>query len=391
VGVTDVKVLQVHTRYREAGGEDAVVRAEGELLAAAGHDVVPYIVRNPPGAVSATAILAMSPWNPMAARELSNLVERVRPDVAHVHNTWFALSPAAVAALDGAGVPVVVTLHNYRLLCANGQLFRDGHPCQDCVGSHPWHGVQHRCYRGSALLSAPASATIALNRKHRTWERHVAVFLATTEFAKERFVVGGLPAERIWVKPHFVADPGPPTATPSRSRTVLYVGRLSKEKGPDVLIEAIGMLQDCNLEWVFVGTGPEEETLRRRAGPRVRFAGLLTPEQVRDQMRRARALVFPSVCYETFGMSVVEAMATGLPIVASDLGGTPEIVGDRAGRLVPPGDVATWTEALRSLADDQFVDRAGAAARQRWQRRFSPSAALPQLEQAYRRGGAPSG
>jgi glycosyltransferase involved in cell wall biosynthesis len=327
----------------------------------------------------------------LVVNELSSLVKRVRPDVAHVHNTWFALSPAAVAALDRAGVPVVVTLHNYRLLCANGQLFRDGRPCQDCVGSHPWHGVRHRCYRDSALMSVPAGATIALNRRHRTWERHVAVFLATTEFAKQRFIAGGLPGERIWVKPHFVADPGPPTVPPSRSKTVLYVGRLSKEKGPDVLVKAVAELQDCDLEWVIVGSGPEQESLQRRAGPRVRFAGLLTPEQVRDKMRRARALVFPSVCYETFGMSMVEAMAMGLPIIASDLGGAPEIVGDQAGRLVPPGDVGAWAKALRRLTEDQFVDRAGAAARQRWQQRFSPSVALPRLEQAYRRGLASSG
>jgi len=386
-----VKVLQVHTRYREEGGEDAVVRAEGELLAGAGHDVVSYTARNPSGPVPSAVGLAMSPWNPLAARELSQLAERIRPDVAHVHNTWFALSPAAVAALDRAGVPVIVTLHNYRLLCANGQLFRDGRPCQDCVGSHPWHGVRHRCYRGSALVSTPAGATIALNRRRQTWDRHVAVFLATTEFARQRFIAGGLPGERIWVKPHFVDDPGPRARPPSRSRTVLFVGRLSREKGVDVLLEAIARLEEHDLDWVIVGTGPELDSLRRRAGPRVRFAGLLERERVRDELRRARALVFPSVCYETFGMSMVEAMASGLPIIASDLGGTPEIVGEQAGRVVPPGDVAAWTEALRSLADDKFVDRAGAAGRQRWERRFSPSAALPQLERAYRRGRAASG
>jgi hypothetical protein len=163
-----LRVLQVHTHYREEGGEDSVVRAEAELLRSAGHDVVVHQARNPSGALATGASLAMSPWNPLAAREVRRLAERVRPDVAHVHNTWYALSPSVLAALSAAAVPVVMTLHNYRLLCANAQLFRDGRPCEDCVGSHPWHGVRHRCYRGSALASAPAAATIAFNGRRQT-------------------------------------------------------------------------------------------------------------------------------------------------------------------------------------------------------------------------------
>jgi glycosyltransferase involved in cell wall biosynthesis len=378
-----LKVLQVHTRYREEGGEDSAVRAEATLLRGAGHDVVTHLAHNPSGALATGASLAVSPWNPLAAVELRRVAEQERPDVAHVHNTWYALSPSVLAALAGAAVPVVVTLHNYRLVCANAQLFRDGHPCEDCVGSHPWHGVWHRCYRGSALASAPAAATIALNSRRRTWERHAALFLAMTEFAKSRFVAAGLPSERIVVKPNPVGDPGPRLAPPASSRTVLFVGRLSREKGADLLVDAMTGLEDLDLELLVIGSGPERDELRRRAGPRVRFAGRLSPEQVAFELRRARALAFPSRCYETFGMSVVEAMAAGLPVLASNLGGTPAIVGDRGGRLVPAGHLAAWREALRDLTDDAFVDRAGAAARQRWERRFSPSAVLPQLERVY--------
>jgi glycosyltransferase involved in cell wall biosynthesis len=379
-----VRVLQVHTRYREEGGEDAVVRAEADLLAQAGHDVVLHLARNPSSPVASTGLLAMSSWNPLAAGELRAVAERVRPDVAHVHNTWYALSPSVLAALADAGVPVVMTLHNYRLLCANAQLFRNGGPCQDCVGSHPWHGVRHRCYRGSVLASTAASAMIALNRRRATWERHVALFLTMTEFSKERFVAAGLPEERIRVKPHSVADPGPRPAPPSASREILYVGRLSKEKGLSVLLDAMTAAQEAGLKLLVIGDGPERAALERRAGSGVRFAGRLEPAQVRDRMRRARALAFPSLWYETFGMSVVEAMAAGLPVIASDLGGTREIVGDRTGRLPPPGDVAAWRTALLGLADAAFVDQAGSAGRQRWARQFSPSAVLPALEGAYR-------
>jgi len=380
----DLKILQLHASYREEGGEDAVVRAEAELLASAGHQVVRHLVRNPSGLVATGTSLALSPWNPVAARTLRAIIEQQRPDIAHVHNTWYALSPSVLATLASAGVPVVATLHNYRLLCVNAQLFRDGGPCEDCVGSHPWHGVQHRCYRGSSLASTAAAATITLNRRRGTWDRSVAVYLTMTQFSKRRFVVGGLPEDRIQVKPHAVADPGRRTGPPSASRTILYVGRLSREKGVAVLFDALAGVE-WDLDLLVIGDGPERTALERRAGPRVRFAGRLEPHEVRHEMAKARALAFPSLCYETFGMTMVEAMAAGLPVVASDLGGTPEILGDRTGRLVAPGDVAGWTEALRQLADPAFVDAAGVAGRRRWSERFSPAAVLPVLEDAYHR------
>ncbi|HKQ01822.1 MAG TPA: glycosyltransferase, partial [Actinomycetes bacterium] len=233
-----MRILQVHTRYRYEGGEDAVARAEAALLTQAGHEVVPYVAENPQGPGPTAAAMLASPWNPAAARKLRSAARRARPDVAHVHNTWFALTPSVVAALDGIGVPVVVTLHNYRLLCANASLFRDGRPCEDCVGTHPWHGVQHRCYRGSAVSSTAVAATISLNRALGTWDRHVRLFLALNDFARDRFVTGGLPPDRVWVKPNSVGDPGRRAGPPSASRTVLFAGRLVPEKGVGVLLDA---------------------------------------------------------------------------------------------------------------------------------------------------------
>jgi glycosyltransferase involved in cell wall biosynthesis len=380
-----LKILQLHTGYREEGGEDAVVRAEAALLVSAGHEVVSHVGQNPSGLVATAASLALSPWNPLTARDVRAVAEHERPDIAHVHNTWYALSPSVLAALASAGIPVVMTLHNYRLLCVNSLLFRDGGPCEDCVGSHPWHGVWHRCYRGSALASSASAATIALNRRRGTWERFVTLYLALTGFSRDRFVAGGLPQERIWIKPQVVADPGRRVGPPSASGTILYVGRLSKEKGLSVLIEAIAGVEATDLQLLVIGDGPERRALERQAGPRVRFAGRLPPHQVREEMVKARALAFPSLCYENFSMTVAEAMAAGLPVIASDLGGTPEILGDRAGRLIAPGRVAAWTEALRQLTDAAFVDAAGAAGRQRWSQRFSPGAVLPRLEEAYHR------
>ena len=383
-----MRILQVHTRYREAGGEDAVTRAEAALLAGAGHDVVTYVVQNPQQRVATAASLLASAWNPVAAARLRAVARRVRPDVAHVHNTWFALSPSVVAALDGAGVPVVMTLHNYRLLCANASLFRDGRPCEDCVGTHPWHGVRHRCYRRSVVGSAAAAATIAANRTLGTWNRHVGLFLALNEFARRRFVAGGLPADKVRVKPNFVLDPGQRAAPPSRSRTVLYVGRLTPEKGVGDLLDAWRALAPADLELVVIGDGPLRAELARRPPPAVRFAGRLDPKAVQEWMLRSRALVFPTWLFEGQPISVLEAFACGLPVLASRLGGNAELVGrGGAGWLVPSRDPAALARALGAL-DDPGVDQAGERARRLYEQDFGDRRNLRLLEAAYRTGGA---
>jgi glycosyltransferase involved in cell wall biosynthesis len=380
-----MRILQVHTSYREAGGEDAVTRAERELLTAAGHEVVAFSARNPSGAATAGASLAMSAWNPLAARELRRVAERLRPDIAHVHNTWYALSPSALPALATAGVPVVATLHNYRLLCANAMLFRDGHVCEDCVGSHPWHGARHRCYRGSLVASTAAAGTIAVHRALGTWDRHVRLFLALNDFARDRFIRGGLPAHKVHVKPNFVRDPGPRPGPPSRARTVLYVGRLSVEKGVGTLLDSWDAWGPSGFELVLIGDGPLRPAVERRAGPGMRLAGSLPREAVLGWMLRSRALVFPSVLYEGQPMAVLEALACGLPVLASRLGGNAELL-DGQGRdwLVGPGQRAAWTKGLRGLEDGDRVDLAGGAARQLYERRFGEQTGLRLLEDAYR-------
>ena len=324
----------------------------------------------------------MSAWNPLAARELRSIAERVRPDIAHVHNTWYALSPSVLSVLTAADVPVVMTLHNYRLLCANASLFRDGRVCEDCVGSHPWHGVRHRCYRGSLIASTPAAATIALHGALRTWSRHVRLFLTLNDFARSRFIRGGLPASKIRVKPNFVRDPGRRLHPPSQSRTILYVGRLSKEKGLEPLLDAWDAGGFTGFELVLVGDGPLRPAFEQRPRPGVRLTGSLSREAVLDRMLRSRALVFPSVLYEGQPMVVLEALGCGLPVLASRLGGNAELL--REDWLATPGDRVAWAEALRRLADDDWANQAGVEARQLYNRRFNERTARRLLEEAYR-------
>jgi glycosyltransferase involved in cell wall biosynthesis len=381
-----VRVLQLHTRYRQPGGEDAVVRAEAELLRRSGHEVVQHHVQNPPGAAGAMGSLLLAPWNPIQARLVHGLAEQVRPDVAHIHNTWYAQSPAVVWALHRSGIPTVMTLHNYRLICANGQLFRDGVPCEDCVGASPWHGVQHGCYRDSGVLSVPAAGTIALHDRLRTWNRAVDRFLVLNEFARERLIRGGLPPDRIEVKPNFVPDPGPRTCSAASSGTVLYVGRLSAEKGVELLVEAWRQVGDTSLELVVVGDGPLREHLERRPVPQLRFTGRLPEEEVRRQMLAARALVLPSVWYEGQPMTALEALAAGLPVLSSDIGAMPELLAP-LGRewLAAPGEVSSWVAALRALAHREQVETASARARDLYERSFSTATAARALEGAYER------
>jgi glycosyltransferase involved in cell wall biosynthesis len=385
-GWQNVRILQLHTRYREQGGEDAVVRAEADLLRRRGHEVVQYQIRNPADAAGAAMALVLAPWNPLEVRSVRDIAERTQPDVVHVHNTWYAMSPAVLWTLRRAGVPVVVTLHNFRSLCANAQLFRDGAPCEDCVGSHPWHGVRHRCYRGSALLSVPSAGTIALHRRLGTWERCVDLLLVLNEFARARFVRGGLPARRIRVKPNFVADPGPRSMPVSKSRTVLYVGRISPEKGVDILVEAWRRIAaKTTLELVIIGDGASRAELERRAPPGIRFEGHLQAPRVQERMRGARALVLPSIWYEGQPMVVLEALAAGLPVLASRTGGMPDLLAP-VGRewLVPPGVVEALAGSLRELEEPERVEEGSRRARACFEEAFTEASAADALEGAYR-------
>jgi glycosyltransferase involved in cell wall biosynthesis len=377
-----VRILQVHTRYRQAGGEDVVVETEARLLRAGGHEVLTWQEANPQG-TGAVVSLAAAAWNPAAARRLRRIAEDFRPDVAHVHNTWFAMSPAVIATLHRMEIPVVMTLHNYRLICAAATLYRDGAPCRDCVGTHPWHAVTHRCYRSSRMQSAVAAGSMTVHAKRGTWHEEVDRFLALSEFGRVQFVAGGLPEHKIVVKSNSVSDPGPRANPPSSSRTVLFVGRLSEEKGVDTLLQAWSDLIG-DLELLIVGTGPIEAQLRRSAPPGVTFIGRQPPEAVARLMLSSRALVFPSTWYEGQGLSILEAAAAGLPVVLSDLGAmSGAFAPDAEELLFQAGDRTQLLERLERLKDEQFVDSYGRLTREHFERRYTHELALEQLETTY--------
>jgi glycosyltransferase involved in cell wall biosynthesis len=376
-----MRILIVHNAYLQRGGEDIVAEAEADLLERAGHTVHRAVVSNPVDTRKAVARLGASAWSLSAARFIQAEVQAFKPDVAHIHNTWYSLTPSAPAALRRLGVPTVMTLHNYRYACINGQFLREGMPCEACVDDSAVLGIRYRCYRGS--LPASIAASVAGRSARRTWPRDVDRFIAMTDFAKKRFVAAGLSEERIEVKPHHVKDPGPRPGSARSSRVVLFVGRLATEKGIDLLIDAWRKANLDEFRLRVIGDGPLRPDLERISPPSVEFLGWQSPTAVQSEMLNARLLAFPSIWYETFGLAMVESMAAGLPVVASRIGGTPELLGD-AGALLPPGDSHAWAIRLGQLVvDEMWIEATSLRGRSRYSQLFTPEQSLRRLEEIY--------
>jgi glycosyltransferase involved in cell wall biosynthesis len=378
-----MRLLQIHNHYREPGGEDTAVDAERRLLHEAGHTVELFDVSNSDRPITSAAQILASPWNPASAARVKAAVERFEPDVVHVHNTWFALSPSVVPAIASRKVPIVMTLHNYRMTCINAHLLRNGAPCELCVGNSPWQGVRFRCYRGSLPGSLAAALTNSVRQASRSWEG-ITRFLALTAFARDIYVRGGLDPGRITIKPNFVADPGPRTDPPADSDVVVFVGRISEEKGADVIAAAWDRAALEGLRLQMIGDGPLVEALRARHS-RVEFVGWLDRDEVRRRMMSARALVFPSRSYEGQSIVLLEAMAAGLPVMASDSPPIRETIQAPQGQWMRgPGDTDSWAEGLEIIIDSSAVDAGGLRARSTYDRSFTPSQGLRNLESIYK-------
>lgn len=378
-GRPPLRVLLVHNRYRHRGGEDVVFEREAQLLRDAGHEVETYERHNDEiDDIGTAAAAAQTLWSRRTVRDITAIARRFRPDVAHVHNTFPLISPSVYPALERAGVPIVQTLHNYRLMCLNAMLLREGKPCEDCLGRLPWRGVAQGCYRGSPAQSAVLAATLALHRR-RTIIAYVDRFIALTQFARGLFVRAGIPAEKIVVKPNSTPDPGKPT---SRRHGFLYVGRLSEEKGMSTLAAAASLAPGIHVD--VIGDGPCADLLS--GIPNVRLHGRKGAADVRRAMASAEFLVLPSLWYEGFPMTVVEAYAAGLPVMASDIGSLSEIVDDGVtGFRVPPGDARSLAAHMTRVAEGHYAARDfELRARARYEADFAPDKQASTLVSIYR-------
>jgi glycosyltransferase involved in cell wall biosynthesis len=337
-----MRILVAHNHYQCPGGEDAVVRDEIDLLRSHGHrvDLLEQDnegIRGFRGNFIASTSVFYSSHSRMRMRAA---IHGFRPDILHVHNWFPMLSPSIILEADASGISVVQTLHNFRMICANGLLYRKGSVCTDCIGkSFPVDGILHGCYRGSRIGSAVVTSAYAYHRLAHTWD-HVDLFIAVSNFQREVLVRGGLPPEKLVVKPNFVIPP----IWNSENKAcdyALFVGRLSPEKGIKTLLDAWNSgIPPLRLK--ICGDGPMSEEVRSAAtkNTSIEYLGLQPPEMVYHEMANAKFLVFPSEWYETFGRTVVEAFSQGTPVLAADLGGIRELVEDRVtGFLFPPGNV----------------------------------------------------
>ena len=334
------RILLLHNLYQQAGGEDRVVEAEAEMLRKRGDSVFLYTDDNDRiESQSKAKTAAQALWSRHSYREVSRIIRENRIELCHFHNTFPLISPSAYYAAGRLGVPVVQTLHNYRIMCPNALLMREGRICEDCVNrTIVWPGVAHKCYRASYPASATSAAVISGHRLLGTWTHRIDCYIALTEFARRKFVAGGLPASKIAVKANFV-DPDP-----GRGRGdggyALFVGRLSPEKGVGTLLEAWERGRPA-VPLRIAGEGPLAEQVREAAArnPKVKWLGEISRVEVLAQMRGARFLLCPSTWYESFGLIIVEALATGLPVIASDLGALAELIKpEETGLLFQPGN-----------------------------------------------------
>jgi glycosyltransferase involved in cell wall biosynthesis len=369
-----MRILVVHNFYQEPGGEDIAFAMESELLRSHGLEIIEHTVHNRTiGRTGVTRVAINAVWSWTSWRRVTNICRETRPDLVHFHNIFPLVSPSAYHACRALRIPIVQTLHNYRLGCPKGVHYRDGRACEDCLGkSVPWPALVHACYRNSRPGSAVVAAVDAVHRGIGTWRDAVDVYIALSEFARHKHLQAGYPAERIVIKPNFVSpDPG---VTRARGDYALYVGRLSSEKGVRTLARAWQALNTVPLK--VVGDGLLAEEIRTSLANRsnVEFLERRARPDVLELMRNARFIVVPSGGYENFPLAIAEAFACGTSVIGSRIGAVAEIVEHgRTGLLFKAGDSdelarqVTW-----AWSNPGRMEEMGRQARREYQLKYGP-------------------
>ncbi|MES2663968.1 MAG: glycosyltransferase family 4 protein [Pseudomonadota bacterium] len=379
------KILIVHNAYQQKGGEDTVVEAEIALLKQYGHsvelfsktnDVIPHMSR--------ASVAVQTFWSKSSSQDFEKCLRQFQPDIVHVHNTFPLISPAIYWVAYRMRIPVVQTLHNFRLHCPQAMYLRDGKVCEDCIGRVPWRGAAHGCYRDSKVQSAVLAGMVTMHRMLGTWQNKVTRYIALNEFCRQKFIQGGLPADKIMVKANFVDFP----QLPAQDRQgLLFVGRLSAEKGIEVLANAMQRIATQQIKQVklrVAGTGPEAELMRKLSG--VTLLGALNGDTVREEMSQASALILPSIWYENFPRTLVEAFGCGLPVIASRIGALAELIEDGVTGLLFDVNNADDLAAKIQWAENnpEKMLAMGVNARNLYEKEFTAARNYTQLMHIYR-------
>ncbi len=385
-----MKILLVHNSYQQPGGEDIVFEQERQLLELAGHNVITYRRSNWEVAeysgLRQIELLGRTIWARDVRESFARLLDGEKPELVHVHNTFVMISPSIFSVCREKGVPVVQTLHNYRLCCPASTFFRDGHLCEECVDHGLWRGVAHGCYRDSRAATAAVALMLAVHRRRQTWIREVDCYIALTKCSRDKFLRAGLPAEKIFVKPNFVyPDPGPPAR--ERGGYALFVGRLSPEKRVSTMLAAWRHLQELNIPLVILGGGPQLEHLKKenQNPAQISFRGQVSRDQTLAAMRGARFLVFPSEWYENFPVTIAESFACGIPVICCRMGAMQEIVEDgRTGLQFTTGDAADLAQKVEwAWTHPKEIQFMGNEARREYQAKYTAAKNYPMLMEIY--------
>ena len=383
-----MRILLCHNFYQQVGGEDLLFNEEAQLLESHGQTVFRFTLHN-------DSIPRMNPlglawrtiWNRSAYADLRRLIRQERPDLMHCTNTFPLVSPAAYYAARDEGIAVVQALQNYRLLCAGAYLLRADRVCEDCLGKIlPWPAVMHACYRRSRAASFVAGAMLSGHRLLGTWNRAVTLYFTPSEFTRQKCIEGGLPTDRLAVKPNFVSvDPGKGTG---KGGYGVFVGRLSPEKGLDSVLKAWPRLGG-RLPLKIVGDGPVRDLAMAAAAahPEIQWLGHRPIGEVLEIVGEAACLVMPSIWYETFGRTIVEAFAKGTPVIGSRIGAIAELIKDgHTGLLFRPGDADDLEAKLRQfLADPSAAAKMRHAARCEYETKYTAEINSQMLMGIYQR------
>jgi glycosyltransferase involved in cell wall biosynthesis len=322
-----MKILIIHTIYRFKGGEDSVVESEKNLLQENRNDVFTLIFNNPANPIKALATFFIALFNPVSYFKVIKAIEKFQPDVIHIHNWHFSASPSVFWAARKKKIPVVYTLHNYRLLCPSGTLFHQGKLFLDSLQQNfPWKAIKNKVYRNSRFQTFWLAFVVWFHKKTGTW-KNVDRYIALTPFGKDLFVSSNaiVFTNKIIVKPNFTYS-DKSLNIKQRSDSFLFIGRLSEEKGIDCLLEAFKL---TGLKLKIGGNGHLIEQVKNisKEYSNIQYLGSLTREQVQQYMQKCAALVFPSIWHEGMPMTIIESFSQGLPVIASNLGAMASMIG----------------------------------------------------------------
>jgi glycosyltransferase involved in cell wall biosynthesis len=386
-----MKILFVHNFYQQFGGEDAVANSERRLLEDRGEEVLFWTRHNDEikgySRLQKINFLRETISSSRTTTDIKEAVTRFRPEVAFVHNVYPLISPSLYPALNSLGVPVVQVLHDFRPFCSNGWFYIDGKICERCKMGNHLHGIIHRCYKDSYLLSTLYSATLGINRQAGLLDK-IDAYICLTGFFKKKILEVGIPEEKIYLRPNFIdAPPFDANSDQQGNGYALYLGRLSNEKGIRTLIHAFEKLPEVNLK--IVGTGPLEPEVReyvRAKGLRnIEFLGFKSGEEKWQLIRNCQFAVVPSEWYENFPIVALEYFAAAKPVIASRIGGLPYVVEEgQTGYLFEPGNTDDLVATVKRLRSDPAAGATmGRLGRQLVETKYGPEASYNTLMQIF--------